>query len=100
MCGAMFDVLAMHFGTRQPSDDFVAIVYDVENLFTHVGCRICVRRTNCSRLTFSARICGERPISSKAPLRESFGQACFKRLNIILRRCEKPRLTILTNAAR
>src|SRR5215469_11437605 len=55
---------------------------------------------NCSRLNFSARSCNEISNTPKADFNFSSGQSDFKSLNIIFRRCEKARLTILTKAGR
>src|SRR5580658_5961935 len=95
----VFVSVAMHLKTRKASDDFVAFVYDVKNFITHNEARVSVNFANCSRLTFSARVCGGRPACSNAHPSAAFGQSVFKSLNIILRRCENARLTILAKAA-
>ena len=59
---------------------------------------ILVSSTNCSKLNFSARSCGEIFNSAKAAASLSAAQSCFNSFSIILRRWEKPRLTIFTKA--
>ena len=55
-----------------------------------------VSATNCSKLNFSARSCGEISNSANACSNFSAGQSCSNNFSIILRRCEKARLTIFT----
>src|SRR6266550_3592862 len=81
----------------------VALVDDIKDFFRHIQRedeRRWVSRTNCSRLTASARFCGESAVAQNA--RSSFcsGQSALSNLNIIFRRCANDRFTIFTNASR
>src|SRR4051812_3266382 len=94
----------MHFAALFAADDFVTLVYDVENFIqslcvAHIVFVLFyewsnwVNLTNCSKVTFSARIWGESCNCSKAAVNFSTGQFCFNSFNIILRRCDKLNFT-------
>src|SRR5262245_29265710 len=66
----MFQPALMHLAAWRLANDFVQIIDDIKNLFTHVPDELVasffVSRTNCSRETASARMVTGRLSSAKA----------------------------------
>src|SRR5437588_9632816 len=96
MDGTVHEAAGVDLAALFPPDDFVPLVYDVEDFFGHgfdFGSRDWVSRTNCSLETCSARIEGSRDVARKASSNNGSGQFCLRSLNIILRRWEKAVLT-------
>src|ERR1043166_1132125 len=89
----------MHLRPAFLADDFVAFINNIKDFLVHgldlaFPLKLRVRLTNPSRLTASARISAGMPARVKADSSASRGQSCLRSLSIILRRCEKLRLTI------
>src|SRR5688572_1199656 len=93
--GAMLKAEAMDLGACVAADDFIAVVHDIENFFAHGLAIICANLTKVGKSTRSARMVSGSPRLAKAACKRSPGQSCLRSLSIILRRCEKPRLTSL-----
>src|ERR1041385_5668343 len=98
----MLQAEAMDFAAPLLADDFIVFVDHIEDFFAHKleDCtRDRVSRTNCSSLTVSARVWGESSTSAKAASNRAGAQSSRRSFDIIFRRCEKLRFTILISAA-
>src|ERR1051325_6171864 len=102
---AMQQAEPVDLAARALANHFVALVDDVENFVLPLGAHaevewavnIRVNSTKFSRETVSARACGEIFNVVKAASSRSPGQSVRSSLSIILRRCEKARLTMRVN---
>src|ERR1019366_6833949 len=103
MHGSMHQPQPMHLAARLLPDDLVTLVDHIEDLLAHAGGaprRFRARQVNCSKETRSARICRESWKRSNSWANRCSGHSPLSSLNIIFRRCEKPRFTIRTYALR